>query len=344
MFDSLGNTGGCQAPYTVIPPLSTPNCSNVTFPPLLDVQATDENGPLSQFGWIDQCTDISILPKNGTAPYTLTIAPSLHPPYNITSNDMSSINWTDSLNYASEFYVGLYDSAGNMWSNGPLHSGSGGTTGCLAGQASHAYNDDQIDAVIQFTFSSGLVQPAIAIGAGVGGLVIGLLIGLSVPFLLIRRYYKRKMQAGIASLPGSPSVRAHANLPGDFQYIYKSIPTSGISHPVHVSEIETPSGGLHRLRPLAGSLQYHIERFVTVMPDENGHLALADEVRSSGHTVTTPPPEPVSSVATPQQQSHVYVLHHDNNIPPVTIYHESGTEIVGTSASIPSQHIPERYA
>jgi len=114
MFDRFGNTGGCQASYTVIPPLSTPNCSNVTFPPSLDVQATVGDGQMSQFGWIDQCTDISISPKNGTAPYTLTIAPSLHPPYNITSNDMSSINWTDSLNYASQFYIGLYDSAGNM--------------------------------------------------------------------------------------------------------------------------------------------------------------------------------------------------------------------------------------
>jgi hypothetical protein len=56
-FDSLGNTGGCQASYTVIPPLSTPNCSNVTFPPLLGVQATVDNGPMSQFGWIDQVSD-----------------------------------------------------------------------------------------------------------------------------------------------------------------------------------------------------------------------------------------------------------------------------------------------
>ena len=56
-FDSLGNTGGCQASYTVIPPLSTPNCSNITFPPVLDVQATVDNGPMSQFGWIDQVSD-----------------------------------------------------------------------------------------------------------------------------------------------------------------------------------------------------------------------------------------------------------------------------------------------
>ena len=53
-FDSVGNTGGCQASYTVIPSLSTPNCSNVTFPPLLDVLATTDHGRMSQFDWIDQ--------------------------------------------------------------------------------------------------------------------------------------------------------------------------------------------------------------------------------------------------------------------------------------------------
>ena len=53
-FDALGNTGGCQATYTVILPLSTPNCTNVTYPPLLGVEATVDNGPMSQFGWVDQ--------------------------------------------------------------------------------------------------------------------------------------------------------------------------------------------------------------------------------------------------------------------------------------------------
>ena len=53
-FDSNGNTGGCQATYTMIPPLSTPNCSNVTYPTPLGVQATVDNGPMSQFGWVDQ--------------------------------------------------------------------------------------------------------------------------------------------------------------------------------------------------------------------------------------------------------------------------------------------------
>ena len=240
---------------------------------------------------------------------------------------MSSINWTNSLNYASEFYIGLYDSAGNAWSHGPLHSGGGGTIGCLAGNATLRYGD-QIGAILipdTIYFRSGLVEPAVAIGAGVGGLVIGSLIGVAIAFLLIRRYYEKKMQADLASSShGSPGVTTYSTLPQDFQY--RSIPTSGKSHPTHASG---SSGGLNQLRP--GSVQYHIEPFV--MPDENGRLA--DEVRSTGHTVTTPH-DPVSSPSTaaPQQQSHVYVLHHDSNVPPVTIYHESGTEIV---------ELPPRY-
>ena len=94
------------------------------------------------------------MPKNGTAPYTLTVssshmvfqdftikpsiqvAPALHPPYNITLPNQNSINWTVSLSWASPFFISLADSAGNMWSNGPLHSGGGGTTACLTGMNS----------------------------------------------------------------------------------------------------------------------------------------------------------------------------------------------------------------
>ena len=54
---------------------------------------------------------------------------------------MSSINWTDSLNYASQFFIGLYDSSGSMWSYGPLHSGGGGTIACLAGNSTLRYDD-----------------------------------------------------------------------------------------------------------------------------------------------------------------------------------------------------------
>ena len=180
----------------------------------------------------------------------------------------------------------------------------------------------QSQCLIQFTFSpSGLVQPAVAVGAGVGGLVIGVLIGLAGAFLLMRRHYRKKMRAGLTSLHGSPSGTAYAELSRDFHY--RAVPTTGTSHPTHASE--SSSGGLNRLG--TGSMQYHVEPFV--MPDEIGRLPITDEARS----IVTPP-EPVFPAAAPQQQSHVYVLHHDSNIPPVTIYHESGTEIV---------ELPPRY-
>ena len=94
-FDANGVTGGCLRSYTVVPaPNSTtespPECANVTAPTQLDVDGMDHTGELSQYGWVDQvrvssqiwmqtvltsvkCTDISIKPKNGTPPFTLTV-------------------------------------------------------------------------------------------------------------------------------------------------------------------------------------------------------------------------------------------------------------------------------
>ena len=126
----------------------------------------------------------------------------------------------------------------------------------------------------------------------------------------------------LVSSHGSPDATAHAHLAQDFHY--RALPTtssSGIHPPVHTS---TTSSIVHRTG--GGSLQYHVEPFI--MPDENGRLPT--ETRSVGQPVTTPT-EPSSAQ---QQQSQVYVLHHDSNVPPVTIYHESGTEIV---------ELPPRY-
>lgn len=55
-FDTNGNTGGCQATYTVIPntTVTTPTCANVTLPNLLSIDAQVDNGPMSQVGWINQ--------------------------------------------------------------------------------------------------------------------------------------------------------------------------------------------------------------------------------------------------------------------------------------------------
>lgn len=61
-FDSKGTSGGCQAVYTVYQQPNTtlndpPTCFNLTYPrpeQQLGVIALVDNGPFSQFGWMDQ--------------------------------------------------------------------------------------------------------------------------------------------------------------------------------------------------------------------------------------------------------------------------------------------------
>jgi hypothetical protein len=55
-FDINGIAGGCQAIYTVIQntTVTNPTCQNVTFPTALDVVGTVDNGPMSQYGFVDQ--------------------------------------------------------------------------------------------------------------------------------------------------------------------------------------------------------------------------------------------------------------------------------------------------
>ncbi|KAL1740574.1 hypothetical protein HDZ31DRAFT_67809 [Schizophyllum fasciatum] len=172
MFDSKGYSGGCQAVYSVVPSDDDElSCSNSTlsFPDgPLDVDAQAHDGPLSQYGWPAQCTDIQVTPKNGTGPYTLTVAPASHPPFNMTVEDMSAVNWTVSMSWASTFFISMVDADHNRWSYGPLHSGEGSTASCL-------------------DVSSSNKLPAIASGAGIGGLVVGLTLGSLFAWLFLRR-------------------------------------------------------------------------------------------------------------------------------------------------------------
>ena len=53
-FDTNGATGGCQDIYTVYPSQTT-DCPSLTLPTkTLEVQGVVDNGPISQYGWIDQ--------------------------------------------------------------------------------------------------------------------------------------------------------------------------------------------------------------------------------------------------------------------------------------------------
>ncbi|KAJ7671045.1 hypothetical protein B0H17DRAFT_1335527 [Mycena rosella] len=175
MWDKNGVPGGCQSMYTVVQnaTVATPTCQNVTFPTLLDVDATVPGGPLSQYGFINQCTDLSLTPKSGKPPFTLTVAPALHPPYNITSNSMDPIDWTVSLSWAFPFFLSLVSSDGQMWSNGPLHAGGFGPSDCLA----------------PGTISNSKAH-ALAVGAGVGGAFGAGIFGALVTFLFLRYRHK----------------------------------------------------------------------------------------------------------------------------------------------------------
>ncbi|KAF8973517.1 hypothetical protein BDZ97DRAFT_374532 [Flammula alnicola] len=192
MFDKFGNTGGCQNTYTVIPASTSSTCANVTFYPQLGVTAIVDNGPMSQYGFIDQCTDISLMPTGGTPPYTLTVAPALHPPYNITSFD-KPINWTVSLNWAMPFFISLADSNGSLWSNGPLHAGGGGTVACLAGNVT----------------SSRHVKVPVAVGVSFAGLIVGILAGTGGVLLFLKRHSKKQSGGFVALSDPTPSSFWH---------------------------------------------------------------------------------------------------------------------------------------
>ncbi|KAF8898495.1 hypothetical protein BD779DRAFT_1484242 [Infundibulicybe gibba] len=325
MFDKNGNTGGCQATYTVIPSSNT-SCANVTFPAgPLGVDAVVTDGPLSQFGWIPQCSDISVTPKNGTPPYTMTIAPALHPPMNITTKDMSSMNWTVSLTWASPFFISVADSAGNFWSNGPLHSGQG-TDNCLVSNTTLAA-------------AKAKLSPGIPVGAGVGGLVLGALGGILIAYLFMRRQNRDHMHKDHFLDLGSGTQINNPHLAYDAPHS----PSSPNYRPIPSMAGAVMDSSLGSSNPSANSLminrasQYRVEPFV--MPGEDGRVTSMNRASTSHSSAPPAPPTSVaheshagSSTSAPGNQ--VYVVHHDGGRAPVTVYHQDGTEVV---------ELPPRY-
>jgi len=326
MFDTNGNTGGCQAVYTVIPPLNTtaaPSCTNVTFPTgPLNVNGVVDNGPLSQFGWVDQCTDISVTPVNGTPPYIFTIAPALHPPYNITINGMSATNWTVSLTWASPFFISVVDSLGNSWANGPLHSGENGPTGCLTGAVDAGSPKKKV--------------PTTTIGAGVGGIVVGLVAGIVAAYFFMRRRHKREadtlMDLGSGSPMGSPhSVAFDRALSGASSH-YRAVPSNPLSGQLIDGPPGSPPARSMPLNRMIRSGQYQIEPFT--LP-EDGRTTAHGAPSTMDATVAPDESQAQShSSGSQPQQNQVYVVHHDGGRAPVTVYHQDGTEVV---------ELPPRY-
>lgn len=92
-WDSVGSTGGCQAVYTTYAPSLTEDmagkCANFSFP----ATSLSVDSSAGQYSWIPSCTDLVLKPTSGTPPYTFTVAPALHPPFNITNVGSEGITW-----------------------------------------------------------------------------------------------------------------------------------------------------------------------------------------------------------------------------------------------------------
>ncbi|KAG8827023.1 hypothetical protein FRC19_005991 [Serendipita sp. 401] len=104
---------------------------------ILGVRMTsiETGGSLSRFGWPARCSDLQFDLEAGveggivgTPPYTLTVAPALRTPVNITFE--KTVRWTIMLDHSHPFFVSIVDSKGVTWSNGPLHAGAG-TLSCF---------------------------------------------------------------------------------------------------------------------------------------------------------------------------------------------------------------------
>lgn len=198
------------------------------------------------------------------------------------------------------------------------------------------------------------VSLPVTIGSSVGGLVLGLLVGAVSAYFLLKRQTKKKDDADrFISLPSGPTT------PG-LMHEYNGMNQGG-----YVAVPTLSSGGIHTMsspsspsRPISN---YQVEPFM--MPDEHGYnhgsmMAPTNQTHYTQHSFnnstheTTPlrlspgpsaapvlsqqPAPPAPAVPAPHAgpSRNVYVVHHDSQAPPVTIYHEEGTQVV---------ELPPRY-
>ncbi|KAF8710251.1 Poly A polymerase head domain, partial [Rhizoctonia solani] len=353
MYDSNGQTGGCQATYTVIPATGTPSCANMTFPQTLDVDAKSSTGPLSQYGlvfslpgflvfqtksdmqhhayvrWPNQCTDISLTPKSGTPPFTFTVAPALHPPVNITSNSMAPINWTIDLSWGSPFFVTLADSSGRMWSYGPLHSGGNGVDTCLSG-------------------SNSSVPLGATVGAVIGAFVIGGVLASLLFFFVSRKRHNGGAMGGRPSLTSldlrEPSARGQELRPTP--YITSPTGSRALYSPLGTREesYSTMNSGRPLMRTGSRSsfgrepaglatTGLQAEPFNPAGAPTAAASVIHERQGTSTQRSSSPPPaSPIEghgrSDSGRDTRSQVYVVHHDGGRAPVTIMTSDGAEVV----------------
>jgi len=296
MVDSVGNSGGCQASYTVYPnntftqdpktknvTIVPPTCANVTSPfGQINVTGVDVNGPLTRMAWADQCTDISVKPTNGTPPFILSIAPTYHPPMNITSNTMDAINWTVTLGWAHQFYMSLTDANGNSWMTGPLHSGGNGPTDCLV----LGGNNLGLSASVG---SQGGISSKVVIGSTIGAAVFGILVGLLASLCL-----NRKKQSKPTPEEGKEKdATALASTSRGSRFAVEPYPLPSQSEP---QSPEVVGGNLSR----------------STSPNSTMHPGRSEMARQTSDG----------------SSRQVYVVHHDGGRPNISVYHPEGANVV----------------
>ncbi|CDO72745.1 hypothetical protein BN946_scf184990.g28 [Trametes cinnabarina] len=317
MVASNGVTGGCQNIWTVYQRPNTtlnnpPTCFNLTYPHApLGVDASLADGTWSQYGWVDQCSDIQLKPTNGTPPFTYTIAPALHPPFNLTSNTMDPVNWTVSLMYGMPFWVSVVDSTGLAWTNGPLHPTGAGSTKCLD-------LDDALNS--QSTSKSNSLSAGATAGIAIGTAIAGALLGILASFFFTRwqhRHYK-------SGRPGQLDLFHKYSDAGD-------TPTLGMHQPVSASTTlaspgRAPDGG-------SGSDQVNEHGEVLRSPTSPTDHHRSSSTGSGSHSAPGPSStslrSPLGTTLGQGGNSQVYVVHHDaGRPPPVTVFTSNGTEVV----------------
>lgn len=243
------------------------------------------------------------------------------------------------MSWASSFFISLVDSAGNGWSNGLLHSAGGLNTACLSGKSSNQCvglksQSSSFDSQTFVSPSNG-ISTGTAVGAGLGGLGVGLVAGLFGAILLL--HFRGKKQKSTDSLldlrggshPGSPQGAHLSATP--LSSHYQAVPNSlgVIENSLGASNNSTSFG--NRITHLTAGSQYHVEPFV--LPPVTEETRLASPLTSPTNNPSNPSlnasssgPELGARPASSGRQ--VFVVHHDGGRAPVTVYTQEGTQVV----------------
>ena len=283
--------------------------------------------------------------------------------------------------WGTPFFVSVVDANGVGWANGPIHSGQGDPS-CLSitsDQRQVTFTDEIAGSTdrhrISETFSGKMktVAPVVAIGSGVGGLVLGLVVGALTAIAYFWWKRRRDDRPDTAGKVARMDVGESPHRP-----FYRDLPSDNTRDGYVLLQ------GRHSLDPhllaidrLMRDTGYHIEPFTAsdvgvrssvvpaVSPDDSETVIsksgydnisqLGDGTRSptgrshrgrSNPSVTIPTIPPPSSIVSdsisPRQSQaggsqHVYVVHHDGGRAPVTVYTSEGTEVVELPPRYPAE-------